>query len=92
MIVEQDPSMKKGCCGLLCWLPLLMIGGVLVLFGMLCGLGVICPGGGGFKTAQTTEGVFVNPSIAINTTEPSKVVPTVTPITVPPQTVNPSVL
>jgi hypothetical protein len=84
--------MKKGCCGPLCWLPLLLIGGVLALFGMLCGLGVICPGGGELKTAQVTQGVFADPLIVINTTEPSKVVPTVTPTVVTPQTIAPSVL
>jgi hypothetical protein len=92
MVVEQDPPTKKGCCGPLCWLPLLLIGGVLALFGMLCGLGVICPGGGGLKTVQAAQDVFVEPSIVVNTTEPSKVVPIIRPTIVPPQTVTPSVI
>jgi hypothetical protein len=59
---------------------------------MLCGLGVICPGGGGLKTVQAAQDVFVEPSIVVNTTEPSKVVPIIRPTIVPPQTVTPSVI
>ena len=71
MIVEQDPPTKKGCCGPLCWLPLVLIGAVLALFGMLCGLGVICLGGGGIETVKVgNNSVLVDPSFVANTTEP----------------------
>ena len=41
---RQDPPFKKSLCGPACWLPLLLIGFLLALFAMLCGLGIICPG------------------------------------------------
>lgn len=45
MIVEKDPPRSNVYCGPILWIPLLLLGLLLAVFGMLCGLGVICPDG-----------------------------------------------
>lgn len=71
MTVERDPPRSNAFCGPILWIPLLIFGLALAILGMLCGLGVICPGGAILKEAEDKGYIgMVEPTI-----EPVYIVP-----------------
>ena len=76
MTVQRDPPRRNTFCGPIIWIPLLLLGLLLAVFGMLCGLGVICPGGAVLKQSESKGYIEkVQPPVVPEPVVPAPVVP-----------------
>ena len=79
LALDEDPPMKKGCCGPVCWAPLFCCGFLLALIGMLCGLGVICSGVSGLLAGAPMAIEEIDPVIVPHSITPNSEIPAVIP-------------